>query len=163
FGAVSAAGIGVEALWAAAREARSGVKPIDFPRAPPLRVKTAAHLLDFDPATRLGGRVRAVMDRFSSLAVLAADQASPQDNLRTGEAVARCGVIIGSGIGGGTTIDSGCYELYVHGRIKDTFGVPKAMLSAAASQVSMRYGAKGPSFCVSSACCSATQAIGMGL
>src|SRR5690606_10352618 len=41
--------------------------------------------------------------------------------------------------------------------------IPKIMPSAAASQLSMRYGARGPAFCISSACASSAQAIGVGM
>lgn len=162
-GAVTALGLGVETLWQGARDGRSGVRPIEFQRGDPLRIKIAAHFPDFDAESILGRSLVASTDRFAALALVAADEACNQARILPGEADERCGVIVGSGIGGVGTVEDGCYMFFVSKGRADPMTIPKVMPNAAASHISMRYGAKGPSFCVSSACSSAAQAIGLGL
>lgn len=162
-GAVTALGLGADTLWQAARDGHSGVKSIEFSRGDPLRIKIAAHFPEFDAASVLGRSVIASTDRFSAFALVAADEACKQAGVLSGAADERCGVIVGSGIGGVGTVEDGCYMFYVSKGRADPMTIPKVMPNAAASHISMRYGAKGPSFCVSSACSSAAQAIGLGL
>lgn len=162
-GAVSALGLGVEALWQGARDGQSGVKPIEFSKGDPLRIKCAAHFPGFDATNTIGRNVVGMTDRFAALALVAAEEACKQAGIAPGEAGERCGVIIGSGIGGVCTLEDGFHAFYVSKTRVDPMSIPKVMPNAAASHISMRYGAKGPSFCVSSACSSAAQAIGLGL
>jgi nodulation protein E len=163
-GCVTALGLGVPRLWAGARDGRSGVKPIGFARMEHQMVKSAAHLSNFDAEASLGRPLADTTDRFTQFALIAGDEAMGQARssatLPTGE---RCGVIIGSGIGGATTSDEQHYAFYVRKTRTDPMTIPRVMPNAAASHASMRYGAKGPCFAVSSACSSASQAIGLGL
>jgi nodulation protein E len=163
-GAVSAAGVGVAALWDAARNGVSGVKPMSFPRGRALRTSSAAHLFEADLTAGMDPRTSALMDRFSIMGLIAADQACAQAGLKRGEAGERCAVIIGSGIGGLNTVEEGCYKFYATTETRyDPMAVPKIMPSAAAAHIGMRYGATGPSFCISSACTSSAQSIGIAL
>ena len=60
----------------------------------------------------------------------------------------RAAVIVGTGIGGAETIEVGIHNAYVTGQRVDPWSVPRLMPSAAASQLSARYGAAGlPSRC----------------
>ena len=70
--------------------------------------------------------------------------------------------IIGTGIGGADTIEAGIHNAYVTQQRVDPWSVPRLMPNAAASQLSARYGASGPSFAIASACASGAQAIGIG-
>jgi nodulation protein E len=162
-GAVTANGIGVEALWTAVRDGKSAVGPIQragFERA---RIRHAATIEGFDPLAYVTPQVNTTLDRFSSLAAAAADEALGAAGIRPGELDETCAVVIGSGIGGSETIDRASRVYYREEEARgDPMVVPKIMPNAAASQISMRYGARGPTFCVSSACASSTQAVGMG-
>ncbi len=73
-GAVTAAGLGVERLWQAARDGQSGLRPIEFPRNEPQRIKIAAHLPSFDPSVTLGAKLANSIDRFAAFALVAADE-----------------------------------------------------------------------------------------
>jgi nodulation protein E len=162
-GAVSALGVGVAPLWAAARDGRTGVAEAALPRPGSNRVKLAAQLKDFNPEAHIERKALAYHDRFSQFAVVAADEALAQAALSTNDKLgARTSVIIGTGAGGITTIDETCYADFVLKERIHPLAVPRFMGSAAASLVGMRYGCTGPTFGVTSACASATQAIGLG-
>ena len=163
-GAVSAAGIGVKALWDAARDGQSQVRPLDISRSEKLRVRIAAAVRDFDPADYLSEQEIRRCDRYTQFAHVAANEAIAQAGIAAEEiAGQRTAVIIGTGIGGMNTLDDGCYTLYVdQGRI-NPLSIPRLMPSSATSHVSITHGVTGPCFTVTSACSSASQSIGTGL
>lgn len=162
-GAVSGAGIGVEKLWTAARDGKSAIAPIELERPGQNTVKIAAQVKNFDPASYIEENLITLCDRFSQFAIVAADEAAAQAKLtrdqRLGE---RAAVIIGTGVGGYTTIDDMMFIYNVTKTRMHPMSIPRAMTNAAAGHVSMRYGCAGPTFAVSSACSSANQAIGIG-
>lgn len=162
-GAVSGAGIGVEKLWTAARDGKSAIAPIELERPGQNTVKIAAQVKNFDPASYIEENLITLCDRFSQFAIVAADEAAAQAKLtrdqRLGE---RAAVIIGTGVGGYTTIDDMMFIYNVTKTRMHPMSIPRAMTNASAGHVSMRYGCAGPTFAVSSACSSANQAIGIG-
>lgn len=162
-GCVTASGLGVGSLWTAARDGVSAVRPLALPHSPKQRVKAAAHLPDFDAAGLIDDDRLRMIDRFAAFALVAAQEALGQAGLGADPLGERCGVIVGNGIGGVETIDAGHRAFYTGDGRADPMAVPKVMPNAATSQISMRHGAKGPSFCVSSACSSGSQAVGLGL
>ena len=163
-GAVTALGVGVPELWRGLRSGESGVKPIVIPRTERQQIGQAAHLSTFNPTDYIAADLATATDRFVHFAIVAADEALRQAAWPTGEPMGdRTAVIIGSGIGGSTTSDAGHHKFYVTRERTDPMTVPKVMPSAAASHIAMRYGARGPSFAVSSACSSSSQAIGLGM
>jgi nodulation protein E len=162
-GAVSAAGFGVAALWEAVREGRTCVRPIRLARDVGLSVGIAAQVPEGEPETAITKADLASYDPFSQYAVLAAEEAVAQAGLDGELRGPRTASIIGSGIGGFNTQDDGFYSIYAEKqRRSHPLTVPRSMPSAAASHVSMRHGAQGPTFAVSSACSSGAQAIGVG-
>lgn len=163
-GAVTALGLGAEALWTAVRDGRTGVRELALPRTTNQLVKQAAHLPDFAPADHLAPEVVRATDRFAQMAIVAAREALADAGWPSGEALgSRTAVLVGSGIGGATTSDIEHYKFYQSRERGDPMTVPKVMPNAAASQVSMAFGARGMSMAISSACSSASQAIGLGL
>lgn len=167
-GSVSAPGIGVDALWDAAYLGRSAVGPVAFSRPTNNRVTIAAQVRDFDPASHIDPAVLPTADRFSQFALVAAAQALSQAGLfaagvgRPGRLGPRTAVIIGTGLGGATTLDDQHHRFYATHKRVDPMSIPRGMSNAAASLVSAFCGATGPVFAVSSACSSASQAIGLG-
>lgn len=162
-GAVSGAGIGVEKLWAAARDGKSAVAPIDLERPGQNTVKIAAQVKNFDPASYIEENLIPLCDRFSQFAIVAAGEAAAQAKLSREQKLGeRAAVIIGTGVGGFTTIDDMMFIYNVTKTRMNPMSIPRVMSNAAASHVSMRYGCAGPTFAVSSACSSANQAIGIG-
>jgi nodulation protein E len=163
-GTVCSTGIGVNALWNAARSGKSGVGKIIFERTEQSQVKIAAQVKDFKAQEYIEPALLELCDPFSQMAIIAADEAFSQARLSRDQSLGpRTGVIVGTGIGGYTTIEELIYTYYVRKTRTNLMTIPRAMSNAAASQISMRYGCNGPTFAVSSACSSANQAIGLGV
>jgi len=163
-GAVSAAGLGVESLWTAARDGVSQIGPLKTERPYDGRIKFAAQAPDFDPAGHIERDVLPFCDRFTQFAVIAADEAMTRAGFnRKDIAGPASAVIIGTGIGGMTTIEDGIYHYYVDGQRPAMLSVPKLISSAAPATLGMRYSCLGPTFSIGSACSSSTQALGVGL
>jgi nodulation protein E len=153
--------VGANALWTAARTGSSCIRPLKLARPYPGRIKIAAQVPDFDPAAHLEAEILPYCDPFTQFAIVAADEALAQAGLGRKEAGGhRTAVIIGTGIGGATTIDDTSYGEYAEGKRPETLAVPRLIPSAAPTTLGMRYGAKGPTFALASACSSAAQAIG---
>src|SRR5579862_9253448 len=104
-GSISACGLGVDALWTAARDGESGVGPVMLPRDLGHRVKIAAQVRGFEAEAHLPAAVIGQTDRFSHFALVAAAEAMHQARLpkeaRLGE---RTAIVMGSGFGGATTM-----------------------------------------------------------
>jgi 3-oxoacyl-[acyl-carrier-protein] synthase II len=105
------------------------------------------------------------LDRFAQFAMVAGYEAVSDSGLEFAkEDPFRCGVILGSGIGGLHEIEEGCFKLYDKGPDRvSPFVVPKMMLNAAGGNLSIRYGLKGINYSVATACASANNAIGDAL
>src|SRR5690606_18312282 len=102
------------------------------------------------------------LDRFTQFAMVAAIDAVRDSGLDfSREDPYRCGVILGSGIGGLHEIEAQHSRLIEKGPDKvSAFTIPKLMVNAASGHVSIEYGLRGPSAAVATACASATNAIG---
>ena len=102
------------------------------------------------------------LDRFSQFAMVAGSQAVQESGLDFArEDAFRCGVILGSGIGGLNEIEEGCAKILQKGPDRvSPFVVPKMMLNAAGGNLSIRYGLRGINYSVATACASANNAIG---
>jgi nodulation protein E len=162
-GAVSAAGMGAKALWLAARDGRSCVADAIFPRPYRGRIKHAAQVRDFDAAAYIEADVLPLCDPVTCYLIVAADEAVAQAGLSRGTLSGpRTASIIGTGIGGITTVEEGLYMVQVKNGRPDPLTIPKLIASSCPATISMRYGTTGPCFAVASACSSASQAIGIG-
>jgi nodulation protein E len=166
-GAISAFGVGAAPLWEALREGRSGIRPLRHPRAAEMRVSLAAQVpAEFDPAQYIDGRTLTMLDRSSQFALIAAREAVAQSGLdlaRPGLSE-RGGVVIGTGIGGETTHDEQSWRIYGEGATRvHPLTIIRLMTNAAASQISIALGLRGPAFVVASACASSNHAIGQAV
>ncbi|MGH6800904.1 MAG: beta-ketoacyl-[acyl-carrier-protein] synthase family protein, partial [Methylocella sp.] len=163
-GAVSAAGIGAPALWQAARDGRSCVCEARFIRPHRGRIRIAAQVQDFDPASYLTAIELPFCDPVTQYLLVAADEAIAQAGLASEKPLGpRTATIIGTGVGGMHTLENTLYVTSVEQDRPDPLAIPRCIASAGPSQASIRYGSTGPCFAVASACSSATQAIGMGV
>ncbi len=161
-GAVSALGVGVPALWEGLAAGRSGIRRVTVCDRDRLTDPIAAEVPSFDPAAYLSSDQLLILDRYAAFAMVAAEEAwSDSGVMLTEEERPRAGALIGTGMGGVTRQDE-CYrDLYDRGVARThPFTIPRIMYNAAASHVSMKYRLEGPTLCISTACSSASHAIG---
>jgi nodulation protein E len=161
-GSVSALGIGVPALWDGLAAGRSGIRRVTVCDTALLTDPIAAEVPSFDPADYLTPHQLPMFDRYSAFAMVAAEEAWTEAGLDlTDEERERAGVLVGTGIGGVTSQDHTYRELYEK-RVRrlHPFSIPLVMYNAAASHISMKFRLEGPTLCISTACASASHAIG---
>jgi 3-oxoacyl-[acyl-carrier-protein] synthase II len=104
------------------------------------------------------------MDRFTAMALIASTEAVDQAGIDDDQIDKnRIGVIIGSGIGGLNTFEEQHSRLLNSPRRVSPFFIPSMISDIASGQVSIKYGFKGPNYCVVSACATASHAIGDSL
>ncbi|MBO9479787.1 beta-ketoacyl-[acyl-carrier-protein] synthase family protein [Shimia sp. R11_0] len=163
-GAVSACGLGAEALISATQAGKSGAKPVQFEDLPQQRVSTAARLSKEDIAAIVGPKPHKMRDPVVEYALHAAREAVAQAGLGEEHFGEACGVSIGSGQGGAETLNTNYLKFGREGPMRlDPMTVPKIMNNAAAGWVSIEFGAMGPAFCLATACSAGSQSIGLGL
>lgn len=163
-GAVCASGVGADRLWAAARDGVSQIRPLRTERPYDGRIRRAGQVPEFDPAAYIEPGVLPFCDPFTQYALIAADEAMAQAGLgRKDAAGPGTAVIVGTGIGGMTTIENGIYRYYVEHVRPEMLSVPRLIPSAAPTTIGMRYSCNGPTFSIGSACSSASQALGIGM
>jgi nodulation protein E len=162
-GVVSAIGTGVDAFWANIRRGACGIGPITNIELQDLYITIAGEVKDFDPRERCPSKPLMLADRYSQFAGAAAIEAMKQAGY-TGRVPDghRAASIIGSGIGGLSTIETGYVDLFVHKK-KATHPLTllRSIGSSAAAHVSIEYGIKGPCFGTVSACATGAHAIGL--
>jgi len=162
FGCVTALAESADGLFAALCEGKSGVSTIESFDVSTYPVRFGGEIKNFDVTKYIDHRESKRMDRFSQLAIAAAIQAVDDSGLDfSKEDVFRVGVIVGTGIGGIGEIEEQHTRLLNKGvRQVSPFTVPKLMANAAGGNIAIRYGLRGPNFCVVSACASGSHAIG---
>ena len=163
-GAVTPLGHTAATYWANLKQGVNGIGPIKLAATPEeLTQKVAAEVKDFDPLKHFEERQLSTLDRVSQFAVVAAREAIAQAAITFDMPLSlRTATIIGTGVGGQTTLDESFRRIYLEKKSRVfPLTIPKLMVNAPASQISMFCGLRGPSFAVASACASATHAIGL--
>ena len=151
----------VAGTFAALREGRCAIGPLNFRDVERLTVRIGAQIRDFDAGALFSHAALGLMDPFSQYAVVAARQAVAGSGLVFDDLAETTGVIIGSAGGGLQTTDDNFRAVYQAGKARvHPFVVPRLMLNAAAALVAIEFGLQGASYAVSSACASANHAIG---
>ncbi len=161
-GVVSPIGLTVDAFWEALIAGRGGAGPITRFDASSMEVRIAAELKGFDPSLYMDPKDIKRADPFVQYAMAAAKQAHAHAGLSQASVDPhRFGVIIGSGIGGITTLEAQHTVLMNKGpgRVSPFF-VPMMIVDMASGAVSMEFGAKGSNYATVSACASGAHAIG---
>ncbi len=163
-GVVSALGTNAAGNWDSLAAARSGIAPITLFPNDALTAKVAAEVKGYNTLDHFPEKQSAFMDRFAQFAVVAAREAVGHSGIAfDGQLKSRTAVVVGSGVGGITTLDENFERLYKNGLRVHPFCIPRFMANAGASHVSMALGITGPSFTVASACASANHALGVAL
>jgi nodulation protein E len=163
-GAVTPLGQTAASYWENLKAGASGLGPVTLPPgAEELTQKVVAEVKGFDPLKHFAERQLSTLDRVSQFAVVAAREAIAEAGITFDMPLSvRTATIVGSGAGGLTTQDDSFRRVYVEKRSRVfPLTIPKLMVNAPASQVSMACGLRGPAFAVASACASATHAIGI--
>ena len=164
-GTVTPLGSDVPTLWTRLLAGDSGIHDITTLDTSRYKVHFAGDIPDFDISQYVNPREAKRLDRFTQFAVHAGAQAIQDsgidfDNVNRD----RCGVILGSGIGGLIEIENQIERMLTKGPDRvSPFTVPKMMVNAAGGNISITYGLKGPNYAVATACASATNAMGDAL
>jgi 3-oxoacyl-[acyl-carrier-protein] synthase II len=161
-GWVTSLGDSVDGVWDKLINGQSGIGPITRFDTERFASKIGGQVaIDWLPS-HLERRELKRVDRFTAYALNAAIDAVNDSGLDfQKEDLWRCGSIIGTGIGGIEEFEAGSMKLITKGPDRvSPFTIPKLMCNAAAGNVSIRYGLKGPNSSIASACASAAHAIG---
>jgi 3-oxoacyl-[acyl-carrier-protein] synthase II len=162
-GVLSPLGLDAPTMWQGLIAGKSGIDYITLFDTTSLETKFAGEVKGFEPTNYMNPKDARRMDRFAQLAVAASMQAVKQAGIKIDpNNQDNIGIIIGSGIGGLTTLFEQTKILLEKGVDRLTpFLIPMMMPDIAAAQVSIALGAKGPNFCTTSACSSGSDAIGV--
>ena len=161
-GAITPIGIGREEFWNSLIEGKSGIGPITSFDTTEFDCKIAAEVKDYDVTDFLDKKEAKRMDRFTQFAVVATKLAIEDGKINLEEIdLERVGTIIGCGIGGLETLEAEHKKLLDRGpkRVSPLL-IPMMISNMAAGQVSMAFGLKGSSMTITTACASATHALG---
>ena len=164
-GALAPNGNSVDQFWANSIAGKSGIGPVSYFDTEGHRVTIAGELSGFDPESVLDSREVRKLDPFSIYAITAADEAVTMAGIDPDKLdLDRVGVTIGTGVGGIQTLEDQHTAIETRGprRVSPLF-VPKMIANIAGGHLSMRWGFRGPNQTVTSACASATDAIGMAM
>ncbi len=161
-GAVTPIGLGKDEFWDSLIQGKSGVGFVTRFDTINHETKIAAEVKDFDPSLYMNKKEAKRMDLFSQYAIAATKMALEDGNIQLDTIdLEKVGSIIGSGIGGIQTLEDEKKKMDEKGpgRISPLF-IPMMISNMAAGQVSMTFGLKGSSMTITTACASATHAIG---
>lgn len=165
YGVVTPLGLNMQEVWPRLLAAESGVSNITLFDTTDYKVHFGGQVQGWDPSAFISPKDAKRLDRFTQFAMVAAEEAVKQSGLDfASEDTYRCGVILGSGIGGLNEIEVQLSRLLAKGPDRvSPLTIPKLMLNAAGGNISIKYGIRGPNYTVATACASATNAIGDAL
>ena len=161
-GCISPLGNDVPTMWRSIVAGKSGIGPITHFDTSEFRSKVAAEVRDFDAAALFGTREARRMDRFTQFALAASLQAVEDAGLEINDSNRdRIGVVIGSGIGGLSTLADQILNMSERGPARvSPFLVPMMLVDGSAGMVAIQLGARGPNMAVVTACATGTNAVG---
>ena len=161
-GMLSPLGLDAATTWEGLIAGKSGIDYITLFDADICETKFAGEVKGFEPTDYISRKDARHMDRFAQLAVAASFQAVKHAGLQIDSGNQdNIGVIIGSGIGGLTTLFEQIKVLLERGPDRvSPFLAPMMIADMAAAQVSIALGVKGLNLCTTSACSSGSDAIG---
>lgn len=164
-GAVTPVGNTVQEFWDSLVAGKSGVGIISQFDASDYSVRIAAEVKDFDYTKYIDKKEGRRMDRVSQFAVAAAQMAYSDAKLEKDKLDAlRCGVCIGTGIGGIQTFMDQAEKYFTKGHSKiSPFFIPMEIPNMPAAQIGIALGFKGPNSAIVTACASGTNCIGEAL
>jgi 3-oxoacyl-[acyl-carrier-protein] synthase II len=163
-GMVSPVGLDTRSSWDALLKGVSGIDYITAFDTEGFLTTFAGEVKGFDPTEYVDRKQARRLDRFAQFAIAATHQALAQAglNLEDGSVDAtRVGAMVGSGVGGLITLSEQFQVLEGKGPTRvNPFFIPMMLSDMGSGQVSINFGAKGPNFCITTACSSGADAIG---
>ena len=162
-GVISALGLDRHGFWSALCDGRSGIGPIEAVDTTGISFGNGAEVRDFDTEQLLPNKEdRTLLDRCVQFALVSAREAVADAGIEwTEEQGHRAAVVMGCGGGGKITEDSEYERLYKLGKKRaHPLLVPKTMVNAGASRISLEFELRGPVFTTATACSSSNHAIG---
>ncbi len=161
-GVISPLGLDLSSSWEGIKQGRSGVDFLTSFDTEGFDTRFGAEVKGFEPEDYLDRKDARRMDRFAQFAAVAAQQACRQADLSPDkEDPYRVAVIIGSGIGGISTLSQQFAVLSERGpRRVSPFLIPMMLGDMASAQVSMITGSMGANYCLVSSCSSGADAMG---
>ena len=163
-GIVSCFGSDVDQFYQSLLEGKSGIKPITQFPCEEYPTRFAGSVQDFEVGDYMDKKQARRVDPFIRYAMVAGKKAMESAGL-TGEGLekldkSRCGVLIGSGMGGMTTFSDGNKTLLEKGYNRITpFFVPFIITNMAGGLLAIDLGFTGPNYSISTACATANYAI----
>lgn len=160
-GTVNPLGKNVGEYWANIKANKNGLSYIDQFDASDFDVKIVGAVKDFDSSKYIDKKEAKRMDRFTQFAVCSAMEAleNAGTDLKDLDPF-KVGVIVGVGIGGLNLTEEEVTKFNAKPDKVSVFFIPMMIGNMAAGTVAMRTGFKGDNFCTTTACSSATHAIG---
>ena len=164
-GVVTSLSCQVHDLWGRVLAGESGIHELRLFDNTEHKVKFAGDIYDWDPVAYISPKEMKRLDRFTQFALVAGTDAVTDCGIDFAALDPyRCGIILGSGIGGLQEIETQVERLLHKGPDRvSALTIPKLMLNAAGGNLSIKYGIRGPNYTVATACASATNAIGDAL
>jgi len=164
-GTVNALSLDLAGYWRALLEGRSGVSLIEQFDTTAFKVKFAGEVKGFKPEAHLDPRTARRLDRFTQFSLVACHAAVKDSGIDfSKEDPYRCGVILGSGIGGLNEYEEQHARYLRDGPSRiSPFVIPKMIVNAASGNISIEFGLGGPNTAVATACASAANAVGDAL
>ena len=161
-GCISSLGNDSSQYWQALAAGKCGIRKLETLPIEQLKVAIGAEVQAYNALDFFNKRQLGLLDRCSQFALISAREALTDAGIDfSADEREKTAVILGTAGGGKTTEDDTYKSLYHDGKSRvNPFSIPRAMPSAAPSQVTMEFGIHGPAFTVSSACSSANHAIG---
>ncbi|HVP47506.1 MAG TPA: beta-ketoacyl-[acyl-carrier-protein] synthase family protein [Bryobacteraceae bacterium] len=161
-GVICALGRTTAEFGLALREGRPGIGPIESADCSNLRFRNGAEVPQYDHRPYFDDKRADFIDRFAQFAVIAAREATQDAGIEwTPPLRENAAIVTGSCVGGQSTEDAGFLNVYKMGLNRvHPLTIPKTMANAGASHISMEFGITGPSYTISTACSSASHAIG---
>jgi 3-oxoacyl-[acyl-carrier-protein] synthase II len=161
-GAITPIGSSVEEFWESIKNSKCGIDKITLFDVSEYKAKLAAEVKNYNPDDYFDKKASKRLDRYSQFAIIASKEAFKDSGIDINNInTERFAVIVGSGIGGLSTIEEQDKNLLEKGpdRVAPMF-IPMSISNMATGNVAIELGAKGESYSVVSACASATHAIG---
>ncbi len=160
-GALTPVGNTVQESWESLKAGKNGIGPITTFDTSNLKAKLAAEVKNFDPLEYMERSEMLRSDRFTQLAIAAAEQAVSESGVKGSVKPERFAVYFGAGIGGMLTFEAEHTKMLEKGprRVSSLF-VPMMIANMAAGAIALHHDCRGPAMPAVTACASGSNAIG---